>query len=202
MDDLAMDGAYEKRDTRPGLIICVFDDPHPEWDLVEDLSGRLWDPPGARTVSVPFDQHQPLVETLNTRLATPGVRGLLLVGHADQGREVLIPLRAMNRTADGGARAVDQGPGVARATVPAAEMIRALARIGVTAHTTQDDAEGTGGFLLYSVLASVPDDVLAPSVGLVLLPPDLAPEGRREAVMAAATAVATSLAPLPRTAFS
>jgi hypothetical protein len=46
MDDLAMDGAYEKRDTRPGLIICVFDDPHPEWDLVEDLSGRLWDPPG------------------------------------------------------------------------------------------------------------------------------------------------------------
>lgn len=190
------------RDTRPGLIVCAYDRDRPEWDLVEDLSGRLWDPPGARTVLVPSDQPQDLAQALQLALATPGVRGLLLIGEAEQGDEALIPLRAWNRSADGATRAMVDGPGVMRATVPAADMINALGQVDLPARIDPEGATGTGGFLLYHVLASVPDQVLAPSVGLLLLPPDLGGPVLREAVKAAASAMAASLAPLPRQSYT
>ena len=192
----------DMRDTRPGLIVCAFDRPRPGWDLVEDLMGRLWSPPGARTVMIAADQPVPLARSLHSELATPGVRGLLLVGNAEVGDEALIPLRALNRSADGVDRASDDGPGVVRSTAPAAEMIRALAQIGMVARIEPDGATGAGGYLLYQILASVPDTELAPSVGMVLLPPNLEPEATREAVKAAASAMATSLSPLPRAAFT
>ncbi|QLQ13393.1 MAG: hypothetical protein HZY74_09045 [Brevundimonas sp.] len=129
------------------------------------------------------------------------MRGLLLIGVAEEGNTALIPLRAWNRSADGDSRALADGPGVLRATVPAADMIRALSQVGVTARVDPEGATGTGGYLLYHVLASVPDQVLAPSVGLLLLPPGMEGQAMREAVKAAAAAMGASLAPLPRQSF-
>lgn len=201
-DFAASDFAYRSRDTRPGLIVCAYDNAHPEWDLVEDLAGTIWDPPGARTVLVKHDAPEALARGLNEAMATPGVRGMLLVGTADEGAEVLIPVRALNRVPDGTSRAVEHGPGVARATAPAGDIIRALAQAGHPARMEPEGATGTGGYLLYQVLASVPDNVLTPSVGLLLVPPGMDAELIREVVKKAAAAVAASLTPLPRQAAS
>ena len=73
------------RDRRPGIVICAYDAEDPVWDFVEDLSGRLWDPPGARTVAVPADEPNALAHALTERLREGGCQAMLLVGRSTRG---------------------------------------------------------------------------------------------------------------------
>ena len=186
------------RDLRPGLIVCAYESPQANWDLVEDLSGTIWNPPGARIIQIPGGLPAQLAPLLAEELAVPGCRGVLLVGHNHSGAGFRLQLRAENRGLDGQDRADRTGPGLARATVPAAEILRALGAEGLRAEATSESEDDVGTYLLYRLLAGVPDNVMTPSIGLLRVPLGASSDQIRQAVKAAASAIARGLAPLPR----
>ena len=107
-------------------------------------------------------------------------------------------MRAENRALIG--KKVSQtGPALARATAPAAEMVRALTDAGLAADATSESEEDVGCYLLYRILTALPDNADAPSVGL-LRDADLARCGSASprTVKTAAAAMARHLSPLPR----
>lgn len=185
-------------DTRPSLLICAWEPEETAWDPIEDLSGVPWSPPGARTEPLAADDPEPLAETLSARLADPRCRGLLLVGRTRKGEDFRLQLRAENRTLDGVRRLAESGPGVVRATAPAAEMVRALREAGLPAQATSEAEEDAGSYLLYRVLSALPDGADAPAVALLRAPVDAPDPAVQRAVKTAAQAVARHLSPLPR----
>lgn len=155
----------------PGIVICAWDPADQRWDPVEDLSGEPWSPPGARTIAVAAEAPAPLAERLSRHLEDSGVRALLLVG-GGQGDGFELQLRAENRDPGGAQRGDRLGPGLARATAPAAEVIRGLADAGVMVRSTSEADPDAGSYLLYRVLAQLPDEGETPAVALLRAPPE------------------------------
>lgn len=187
-------------DTRPGIVICAWDAGETGWDPVEDLSGEPWSPNGARTVPVPPADPETLASTLSAHLSDQRCRALLLVGRTRAHDGFRLQMRAENRSLDGTHRLDGVGPSVARATAPVAEMIRALKEAGLPADATSEAEDDAGSYLLYRVLANLPDGSDTPAVGLLRAPETETAAAVQQAVKTAAQAMARHLSPLPRIA--
>ena len=185
-------------DRRPGIIICAYDGEDEGWDLVEDLSGEIWSPIGARSVPIAAADPDVLASTLAARLGSGECRAVLLVGRTQKGDGFRVQMRAENRTLDYKDRLSRTGPGIARTTDPVADMVRALNAAGLEADATSEVEEDVGSYLLYRVLSDLPDGPLTPSIGLLRAPAPANEAAVRKGIKAAASAMASHLTPLPR----
>lgn len=188
-------------DRRPAIAICAWDPGFTAWDPVEDLSGDPWNPVGARTLPVAGSaEADALAAELSALLARGECGALLLVGHTAYPGAFRLQMRAENRRLDGGDRLDHTGPGVARATAPAAEIVRDLTAAGLNALAASDAEEDAGSYILYRILNDLPDGPAAPAIGLIRAPSDVTDAKVQLAVKTAASAMARHLAPLPRAA--
>lgn len=185
-------------DYRPALVICAYDADSTGWDPVEDLSGEPWSPQGARTLPVAAASPETLAATLSAHLGDRACRGLLLVGRTRRSDTFRLQIRAENRSADGTRRLDIIGPAMARATAPAAEVVRALNKAGLAADASSESEDDVGSYLLYHVLASLPDGPDTPAVGLLRAPEGEPDDAVQMAVKITAQAMAAHLSPLPR----
>jgi pyrrolidone-carboxylate peptidase len=185
-------------DRRPGIAICVYDRDDKSWDLVEDLSGRPWSPPGARSISVSADDPDALALALAQRLRDGDCRAVLLVGRTHRADGFRVQMRAENRALDRKTRQSLTGPAVARTTAPVADMVRALNAAGLAAAASSDAEADVGSYLLYRVLAELPDGPHTPAVGLLRAPGPADEAAMRKGVKAAACAMTGHLTPQPR----
>lgn len=189
-------------DRRPAIAVCAWDGTDKDWDLVEDLSGEPWNPPGARSLPVPApapaDDPDALAAILSAHLRSGDCRALLLVGRTRHGPGFRLQLRAENRRAHSTDRLDHTGPGVARATAPAGEILRALAEAGLPAAAASNVEDDEGSDILYRILADLPDGGDSPSIGLLRAPVDAPDDQVRLAMKAALATMARHLAPLPR----
>lgn len=190
--------SLETPDQRPAIAICAYEIGETGWDPVEDLSGVAWNPTGARTLAIESDDPDTLAATLTEALNLPACRGLLLVGRTRQDGGFRLQIRTENRSLDGTQRGDSSGPGIARATAPVAEMVRELNEAGLTAGVSSETEDDVGSYLLYRVLAALPEGTDTPAIGLLRAPVDEADDRVQRAVKAAAQAMARHLAPLPR----
>lgn len=188
----------EPVDHRPSIVICAYDAAETGWDPVEDLSGQPWNPPGARTVAVDGGDPEALAARLIESVSAPDCRGLLLVGRTHAHDGFRLQVRTENRALDGARRWDENGPGLARATAPSAEMVRALNEAGLTAAISSEAEHDAGSYLLYRVLSAFSEVVDTPSIGLLRAPGDAPDPSVQRAVKAAAQAMAGRLSPLPR----
>ena len=139
-----------------------------------------------------------LASTLAAHLGSGDCRAVLLVGRTHKGQGFRVQMRAENRTLDHKHRLSSTGPGVARATAPVADIVRALTAAGLEADASSEAEEDAGSYLLYRVLADLPDGPLTPSIGLLRAPAPANEAAVRKGVKAAASAMASHLTPLPR----
>ena len=190
--------AERTSDHRPAIVICAYDTNEAGWDPVEDLSGRPWSPAGARTVAVAGGQPEELARTLATHLEDRYCRALLLVGRTRRSSAFRLQLRAENRSLDGRKRLNAEGPSIARATAPAADIVRALNEAGLTVDTSSDAEDDAGSYLLYRVLSGLPEGLDAPAVGLLRAPQQESDADVQRAVKAAAEAMVRHMSPLAR----
>jgi len=188
----------EGPDYRPELIICAYEVDESGWDLVEDLSGEVWNPIGARTVAVASGEPEALASALSSRLAERGCRGLLLVGRTRRSDAFRLQIRTENHTLDGGQRLDMLGPGMARSTAPVADILRAINEAGLVASASSECEGDVGSYLLYRTLSDLPDGMDTPAIGLLRAPEGQADAAVQRAVKAAAQAIARHLSPLPR----
>ena len=107
-------------------------------------------------------------------------------------------MRAENRALNGTDRLDDTGPGLARATAPVAEIVRALNDAGLAAAASSDSEADAGSYLLYRILSSLPDGTDSPAIGLLRAPVASSDAAVQRGVKAAAAAMASHLSPLPR----
>ncbi|WP_200808760.1 hypothetical protein [Brevundimonas sp. SH203] len=196
--DSPASGDARNGDRRPGIIICAYEGEDAGWDLVEDLSGEIWSPAGARAVPISGNDPDALASTLAARLGSGDCRAVLLVGRTHKGQGFRVQMRAENRTLDYKHRLSSTGPGVARATAPVADILRALSAAGLQADASSEAEEDAGSYLLYRVLADLPDGAVTPSIGLLRAPAPANEAAVRKGVKAAASAMASHLTPLPR----
>ncbi len=185
-------------DLRPGLVICAYDADETAWDPIEDLSGQPWCPVGARTIAVAPEARETLAERLSSHLKDGACRGLLLVGRTRQGADFRIQTRAENRQPGGRDRIDAHAPGMARATAPVPEMVRALNEAGLSVNASSEAEGDAGDYLLFRILNALPEGVDTPAVGLIRAPAALDDAGVTAGVKAAAGAIALHMAPLPR----
>ena len=186
-------------DRRPVIAICAWNPAYQAWDLVEDLSGEPWSPPGARTQPIPGDTDaQALADRLVAALKTQEYGALLLIGHTAHPGPFRLQMRAENRRLDGSGRLDETGPGVARVTAPVAEMLRDLTATGLPVIAASDAEEDAGSYILYRTLADLPDSLNSPSIGLLRAPDGATEDAMRTAIKAAAAAMARHMTPLPR----
>lgn len=186
-------------DRRPVISICAWSPSYRAWDPVEDLSGEPWNPPGARTLATPGDASaEALAETLTRLLSRGECSALLLVGRTVHAGPIRVQMRAENRRLGEPGRLDSTGPSIARVTAPVADILRDLAEAGVSAIADSDAEEDAGSYILYRILADLPDSLESPSIGLLRIPDGESENTVRTAVKTAASAMARRLAPLPR----
>lgn len=186
-------------DRRPVISICAWSPSYRAWDPVEDLSGEPWNPPGARTLATPGDASaKALAETLTGLLSRGECSALLLVGRTVHAGPVRVQMRAENRRLGEPGRLDSTAPSIARVTAPVADILRDLAEAGVSAIADSDAEEDAGSYILYRILADLPDSLESPSIGLLRIPDGESENTVRTAVKTAASAMARRLAPLPR----
>ena len=186
-------------DRRPAIAICAWDPGFTAWDPVEDLSGDPWNPVGARTLPVAGSTEADVLASELSAMLTSGECGaLLLVGRTSHPGAFRLQMRAENRCLDRSDRLDHTGPGVARATAPAAEIVRDLIAAGLSAVADSDAEEDAGSYLLYRILNDLPDGTASPAIGLIRAPSDVPATKVQTAVKTAASAIARHLAPLPR----
>ncbi|MGO4411003.1 MULTISPECIES: hypothetical protein [unclassified Brevundimonas] len=188
-----------RTDRRPAIAICAWDPAFDAWDPVEDLSGEPWNPVGARTLPVAGNASaDTLAAHLSTLLARGECSALLLVGRTANPGAFRLQMRAENRCLDRSDRLDRTGPGVVRATAAAAEIVRDLTAAGLNALAASDAEEDAGSYILYRILADLPDGPASPAIGLIRAPSDASNAKVQSAVKTAASAIARHLAPLPR----
>lgn len=186
-------------DRRPVISICAWSPSYRAWDPVEDLSGDPWNPPGARTLATPGDASaETLAETLTGLLSRGDCSALLLVGRTVHVGPIRVQMRAENRRLGEPGRLDSTGPSIARVTAPVADILRDLTEAGVSAIADSDAEEDAGSYILYRILADLPDSLESPSIGLLRIPDGEGENTVRTAVKTAASAMARRLAPLPR----
>lgn len=184
-------------DRRPAIVICAYDRDEHGWDPVEDLSGNLWSPQGARTIAVEAADPEALAATLASQVRDLGARAILLVGRTRRANDFRVQMRAENRKPDG-ARLDHTGPGVARSTAPVAEMVQALKDAGLIAAASSEAEDDAGSYLLYLVLTGLPDGPDSPAIGLLRAPAGATDVAVQKGVKAAAMAMTRHLGALPR----
>lgn len=186
-------------DRRPVISICAWSPSYRAWDPVEDLSGEPWSPPGARTLATPGnDSAEALADALTALLSRGECSALLLVGRTVHAGPVRVQMRAENRRLGEPGRLHETGPSIARVTAPVADILRDLTAAGVSAVAASEAEDDAGSYILYRVLADLPDSLESPSIGLLRLPDGASESTVRTAVKTAASAMARRLAPLPR----
>ncbi|HZV85758.1 MAG TPA: hypothetical protein VFF48_12300 [Brevundimonas sp.] len=188
----------EPSDARPAIVICAYDADETGWDPVEDLSGEPWSPPGARTVAVEGGEPRSLAATLQTHLRDNRCRALLLVGRTRRSAAFRLQIRSEHRLLDGTRRLSGVDPSVARATAPAAEIMRSLSDAGLAIEATSEAEDDAGSYILFSVLSGLAEGLDTPAVGLLRAPENEPAATVQRAVKAAAEAMARHLSPLPR----
>lgn len=197
-----MDAITSDRDSAtarlPGIAICTYEADDDGWDLIEDLSGTPWSPAGARTVPVSGADPDTLAARLGDHLRSGDCRAVLLVGRTRKAGGFRVQMRAENRTLDRTERLSRTGPGLARTTAPVADIIRALNAAGLAADASSEVEEDAGSYILYRVLADLPDGPHVPAIGLLRAPVPADEAAMRKGVKAAASAIAGHLAPQPR----
>jgi hypothetical protein len=186
-------------DRRPVISICAWSPSYRAWDPVEDLSGEPWNPPGARTLATPGDvSAEALAETLTGLLSRGECSALLLVGRTVHAGPVRVQMRAENRRLGEPGRLDSTAPSIARVTAPVADILRELTEARISAIADSDAEEDAGSYILYRILADLPDSLESPSIGLLRIPDGESENTVRTAVKTAASAMARRLAPLPR----
>ncbi|WP_426042034.1 hypothetical protein [Brevundimonas sp. TWP2-3-4b1] len=189
--------AENQPDRRPAILVCVYESADPLWTAIDEEAAS-WTPPGTRLRPVGPDDPAALAALITGHLEDADCRAVLLVGRTRKSNGFRVQMRAENRALEGGKKISQTGPALARATAPAAEMVRALVDAGLAADATSDSEEDAGSYLLYRVLAALPDNADAPSVGLLRVPASLNVDQLRLGVQTAAAAMARHLSPLPR----
>lgn len=182
----------------PVIVLCGYDVEDEVWDPVEDLSGAHWRPAGAVAVNMPPADPDRLYIALAEQLRNRRCRALLLVGRGRSEDRFTVQLRAENRALTGSGRMNADLPSLARATLPVADVISALSDAGLQAEATSEAEPDIGSYLLFRVLAELPDLTEAPAVGLLRVPSASSLETARKGVKAAASAIAAQLSPLSR----
>lgn len=199
MDSLLDIDTGPRPDRRPAIAICAWDLSFNAWDPVEDLSGDPWNPVGARTLPVSGDASaEALAARLSAMIADGECGAVLLVGHTVHPGAFRLQTRAENKRLIGTERLDHTGPGVVRATAPAAEIVRDLTAVGLNAVAASDAEEDAGSYILYRILNDLPDGPASPAIGLIRAPSDAPNAKVQQAVKTAASAIARHLAPLPR----
>ncbi len=190
--------AENQPDRRPAILVCVYESADPLWTAMDEEAAG-WTPPGTRLLPVGPGDPAALAGLITGQLEDADCRAVLLVGRTRKSSGFRVQMRAENRALGGGGKKISQtGPALARATAPAAEMVRALIDAGLAADATSDSEEDAGSYLLYCVLAALPDNADALSVGLLRVPASLDADQLRLGVQTAAAAMARHLSPLPR----
>ncbi|OYX56164.1 MAG: hypothetical protein B7Y86_10650 [Brevundimonas subvibrioides] len=189
--------AENQPDRRPAILVCIYESADPLWTAIDE-EVVSWTPPGTRLRPVGPGDPAALAALITGQLEDADCRAVLLVGRTRKSNGFRVQLRAENRALDGGKKISQTGPALVRATAPAAEIVRALIDAGLVADASSDSEEDTGSYLLYRVLAALPDNADAPSVGLLRVPASLNVDQLRLGVQTAAAAMARHLSPLPR----
>jgi len=192
--------AENQPDRRPAILVCVYETADPLWNALDGGDG--WAPPGARLRPVGPGEPADLAQLITGELDHADCRAVLLVGRTRKSDGFRVQMRAENRALTGGKKLSQTGPGMARATAPVAEMVRALNEAGLIADATSDSEEDVGSYLLYRVLTALPDNADAPAVGLLRAPSTLDEAQLRLGIQTAAAAMARHLSPLPRARLS
>lgn len=182
----------------PLIVLCGYDAEDEVWDPVEDLSGTHWRPQGAFALNLPPADPDRLYETLAEQLRDRRCRALLLVGRGRSPDRFTVQLRAENRALTGTGRMNADLPSLARVTLPVADVISALSDAGLKAEATSEAEPDAGSYLLFRVLAELPDLSEAPAVGLLRVPSGVSLDTARKGVKAAASAIAAQLSPMSR----
>ena len=185
--------AENKPDRRPLILICAYDEADALWLRDEGE----WSPPGTRLRAVGPGEPDVLSQQIAGELRDADCRAVLLIGRTRKADGFRLQMRAENRALTGG-KVSSIGPGLARATAPVAEMVRALHEAGLAAEATSDGEEDAGSYLLYRVLTALPEDADVPSIGLLRASASLNTEQARLGLQTAAAAMAQHLSPLPR----
>lgn len=183
-------------DRRPAVLICVYEEADPAWPLPGETGSAPWLQAKLTTVG-PADPGA-LANDINEALASPSCRAVLLVGRTRKSDAFRIQMRAENKALGGNGKLSRTGPALARATAPAAEIVRALDEAGLAAEATSDSEEDAGTYLLYRILTAQPDDADAKAVGLLRAPQATSAPDVQRGIQVAAAAMARHLSPLPR----
>lgn len=192
--------AENQPDRRPAILVCIYEAADPLWEALDGEGG--WTPPGARLRAIGPGEPADLAGRITEELDNADCRAVLLVGRTRKSDGFRLQMRAENRALKGGKKLSQTGPGLARATAPVAEMVRALHEAGLAADATSDSEEDVGSYLLYRVLTALPDNADALSVGLLRAASTLNDEQLRLGMHTAAAAMARHLSPLPRARLS
>lgn len=182
----------------PLIVLCGYDADDEVWDPVEDLSGVHWRPSGALTVSLSPASPDALYEHLAEQLRDRRCRALLLVGRSRSPDRFSVQMRAENRALSGSGRMNADLPSLARTTLPVADVVAALNAAGLKADATSDAEPDAGSYLLFRILAELPDVTEAPAIGLLRVPSDVSLDAACKGVKAAVSAIAAQLAPMGR----
>jgi hypothetical protein len=191
--------AENQPDRRPEILVCVYEAADSLWPAID---AEALSPLGARIRAVAPDDPATLAASINGQLDDADCRAVLLIGRTKKSEGFRIQMRAENRALVGGKKLSHTGPGLARATAPAADMVRALTDAGLTAEATSDGEDDVGSYLLYRILTALPDNADVPSVGLLRASTSMDEDQMRLGVRTAAAAMARHLSPLPRARFS
>ena len=187
--------AENQPDGPPAILVCLYEAGDALWPALET---EVWSSPRARVQAMGSSDPVALAALITGQLHDADCRAVLLVGRTRKSDGFRIQMRAENRALTGGKKLSRTGPALARATAPAADMVRALTDAGLAAEATSDGEEDAGSYLLYRILTALPDDADAPSVGLLRAPASMDEAQLRQGVQAATAAMARHLAPLPR----
>jgi pyroglutamyl-peptidase len=203
---------------RPGLLMCGFGPfpaapDNPATRVVEALRDRCWRPLHARIAyaTVPT-LWRGAAEAVQDAMLSQRCDAVLMIGVAVKARGFRVEMRAQNRTAAsrpdasgavlGRDRIDHTGPGVARATAPVADIVRALRDEGLPVQPSSDAGSYLCNYTLYRVLTGSGESA-APTAGFLHVPqaretagPDAASTlaDIERAVRAAARAFAAALA--------
>ena len=194
--------AENQPDRRPAILVCVYETADTMLATMNAGEAASWSPPGTRVRALGPDDPAALAEAISSHLDSADCSAVLLIGRTRKSNGFRVQMRAENRGLIGGEKVSHTGPALARATAPAAEIVRALNDAGLAADATSDSEEDVGSYLLYRILTALPDNADVPSVGLLRTPATLTDDQLRLGLQTAAAAMARHLSPLPRARLS
>ena len=206
-----MQDRLDSRVTEPRpLLLCGFGafpevPDNPTERVIERLDRSGWTPQGgALSTHVAPVSWSRAYDSLVGAARQASACAVLLTGVAVKATRFRVELRAQNRAngkrpdVDGrthsGARITRFGPSVARATAPAAGLLRALRDEGLEAETSSDAGDYLCNYALYRLLTEAFDHPSAPQVGFLHVPASATADEAERGMKAAATAFLKALA--------